>query len=449
MRKQSPVVLIIIGITGDLARRKLLPAIEQIAAAGELPKHFRVIGVTRRQITAQQILQKVNELQAGKYSYLKEHLSIYRMDLTKEKAYAKLKQDLYTLSKPFGQPSQQLFYLAIPPHASPTVVKLLGKVGLAAQPGTKLLMEKPFGTDLDSARDLIAEIQQYFSEDQLYRIDHYLAKEMAQNLLVFRSGNSLFKNTWNNQFIEKIEIIASEKIGVEKRAAFYEQTGALRDVIQSHLLQLAALVLMKLPAAEDLSQIQALRYEALSALRPPNQDEVEKFVTRAQYEGYGETVGNPKSNVETFVSLTLYSDEYRWNNVPIILTAGKALDRQVTEIKINYKKQAAQEANQLTLRLQPYEGIEFDFWSKRPGYNRQLESVPLAFAYRDHYESLPEAYEKVLLDAIHFDHSLFPSSAEVIASWKVLAPIQRVWALGKKRLPSYKPGSSIEAVLAL
>ncbi|HCR81468.1 MAG: Glucose-6-phosphate 1-dehydrogenase [Candidatus Pacebacteria bacterium GW2011_GWB1_47_8] len=449
MKKRSPVILIIIGITGDLARRKLLPAIEQIAAAGELPKHFQVLGITRRQITAEAVLKEVINLKPGSYSYLKKHLSLYRMDLTKSKAYAKLKQDLYKLSKPFGQPSQQLFYLAIPPQVSPSVVEQLGKAGLAAQPGTKLLMEKPFGTDLTSARDLITRIQQYFNEDQIYRIDHYLAKEMAQNLLVFRSGNSLFKNTWNNQFIEKIEVINSEKIGVEGRAAFYEQTGALRDMVQSHLLQLAALVLMRLPAADDLSQIQSLRYEALAALRPPTAEEVKSRVSRAQYEGYGAAVGNQKSTVETFVSLTLYSDEYRWNGVPIVLTVGKALDQQVIEIRMSYKKQTAEEANQLTLRLQPYEGIEFDFWSKRPGYDRQLENVPLSFAYRDHFETLPEAYEKVLLDAIHSDHSLFPSSAEVLASWKILEPIQRVWAREKKPLKVYKPGSSIEEVMSL
>src|SRR3989304_10225005 len=193
MKKRSPVILIIIGITVDWERKKLLPAIEQIAAAGELPKHFQVLGITRRQITAEAVLKEVINLKPGSYSYLKKHLSLYRMDLTKSKAYAKLKQDLYKLSKPFGQPSQQLFYLAIPPQVSPSVVEQLGKAVLAAPSAVRRLTPRTLSRRPTPSTVLIIRIQQYFNEDQIYRIDHYLAKEMAQNLLVFRSGNSLFK----------------------------------------------------------------------------------------------------------------------------------------------------------------------------------------------------------------------------------------------------------------
>lgn len=441
-----PTTLVIIGITGDLTKRKLLPAIEQIAAAGELPKEFKVIGITRQQITVSQILKSLSTVELKGYPFLKKHLELFQMDLDKLDGFISLKKKLDELY-PNETQTQHLFYLAIPPQISSPVIELLGKSGIASLPGTKLLLEKPFGSDLISAQTLVKHIKKYFTEDKVYRIDHYLAKEMAQNIFVFRNGNSLFKHTWNKNFIEKIEIIASEKIGIEGRTTFYEQTGALRDLVQSHLLQLAALVLMELPENSSLATVPHLRHKALASLLPPKVEQIKTLVHRAQYESYSQEVNNPGSTIETFVSLTLFSKDKRWQGVPITLTTGKALDIKATEIRIHYRKQQAEEANQLILRIQPNEGIEFDLWIKKPGYNRQLEHIPLSFSYFDHFTLFPEAYEQVIFDAIRSEHTLFTSSAEVIASWKILQPILHAWSLDHEDLKLYKLGSKLTDIL--
>src|SRR4030095_11303830 len=255
---------------------------------------------------------------------------------------------------------------------------------------------------------LVDRTKKYFDEDQVYRIDHYLAKEMAQNLLIFRSSNSLFKRTWGKDFIEQIEILVAEKIGIEGRAAFYEQTGALRDIIQNDALQLAAFALMELPYGQTWDEVPRRRLAALQALIPPSSENV----VRGQYRGYADEVKNTNTLTETFVSMTIYSSDERWEGVPIVLTTGKALDRRCTEIRIHYKQEDASEANQLTLKIQPREGIELDLWSKRPGLVRDLERVQLNFDFHARAEKISDAYEQVFLDAIRSDHSLFASSEE-------------------------------------
>jgi glucose-6-phosphate 1-dehydrogenase len=350
------------------------------------------------------------------------------------------------MSHGFAQETQRLFYLSIPPQISGGIIRQLGESGLAQMKNTKLLLEKPFGTDLASAEDLISTTSQHFREEQIYRIDHYLAKEMAQNILVFRNGNSLFKKTWNSSFIEKIDILATESIGIEGRNIFYEQTGALRDVLQSHLLQLAALTLMELPSNDDWSRVSELRLAALKQLELPQPGLFYHYVKRGQYQGYREEVENPKSQVETFVSMTLFSNNQRWQNVPITLTTGKALDKRLTEIRVSYRKQEDNEANQLIFRIQPDEGIALQLWSKKPGYEHRVEQVKLSFAYEDHQQELAQAYEQVLIDALKGDHRLFTSSEEVLASWKILAPVQKQWALEEKDLIFYEAGSSLQQV---
>jgi glucose-6-phosphate 1-dehydrogenase len=312
-------------------------------------------------------------------------------------------------------------------------------------PNAKLLLEKPFGVDLASAQDLIDNIQTYFKEEQIYRIDHYMAKEMAQNLVVFRANNSLFRRTWSNEFIASIEIVASEQIGIEGRGAFYEQTGALRDLVQSHLLQLAALTLMELPASDELHGIPAKRLKALQQLEPPGDTNVQ--VVRGQYKGYREEAANPHSMVETFASLTLYSHDKRWEGVPVTITAGKKLDRKSTEIRIRYKHDDHSKANLLTLRIQPNEGAEVCLWTKKPGYEHQLQLLPLDFSYSSHYTELPEAYERVFVDAMRADHSLFTTSEEVLASWRILAPVQHAWDMDSSGPVIYLPGSTPEKVV--
>jgi glucose-6-phosphate 1-dehydrogenase len=314
----KPTILVIVGISGDLAKRKLLPAILEIAKADSLPESFRIIGISRRELKLADVVPD-NE-------FWQQHLNLHQMDLDDKQAY----QDLATQ---LDDSAQKLFYLSVPPEAAQNVVMMLGEAGLADSADTKLLLEKPFGSDLASAQELVADIKKHFKEEQVYRIDHYLAKEMAQNLVVFRSANPVFSQTWNNKFIASIEVIASETIGIEGRSAFYEQTGALRDVVQSHLLQLAALTLMDLPKLNDMQAIPLLRCQALTAIRPADV----KDVQRGQYEGYKEESQNPGSTVETFVSLKLESSEPHWQGVPITLTTGKSLKEQFTYLQLAKK----------------------------------------------------------------------------------------------------------------
>jgi glucose-6-phosphate 1-dehydrogenase len=433
----QPAVLVIVGISGDLAKRKLLPAIREIANAGMLPEQFHIIGVSRRAVALDDILPE------GDQSFFKQTIELLQLDLSDSAAYSALDERLQAIEKDFGGAAQRLFYLSIPPQAAQPVVRHLGESKLNTS-RTKLLLEKPFGTDLTSAQELIDNIQRYFKEEQLYRIDHYMAKEMAQNIVVFRANNSLFRRTWNSEFIEAIEIVASEEQGIEGRAAFYEQTGALRDLVQSHLLQLAALTLMDLPSSDDPSAIPAKRLQALQQLEPPQ--DVRMQVQRGQYQDYRKEVQNPRSSVETFVRLTLSSRDPRWKDVPITITTGKRLDRKATEIRVHYKQEKDSRANLLTLRIQPNEGAEVCLWTKKPGYEHELQLLPLDFSYRTHYSGLPDAYERVFVDAMRADHSLFTTSDEVLASWRILAPVQHAWSMNDKDLILYKPGSNAEII---
>ncbi|MGD8374379.1 MAG: glucose-6-phosphate dehydrogenase [Candidatus Woesebacteria bacterium] len=425
-------ILVIVGITGDLSRRKLLPAISKIARAGELPSNFKIIGISRQKIQPKDALtQDVDSL--------KDFICMHKMDLSDTKDYSDLKNLLATTEQNLGGNAQKLFYLSIPPHAARPVIKSLGKAGFGKDKTVKLLLEKPFGTDEQSAIQTIQDIRKYFNEQQIYRIDHYLAKEAVQNLTVFRSGNSLFKRTWNKNYIKSIQIISSETIGIEGRSSFYEQTGALRDVVQSHLVQLAALALMDLPKDNDWSKIPKLRLRALKNLKPPQN--IAQQVIRGQYKSYRHEVDNPQTTVETFASVTLFSDDKKWQGVPITLTTGKSLNQKTIEIRINYKQQNQQEANRLVLRIQPQEAIEFDIWVKQPGYGKSLKQVPFDFTYSNHFNDLPEAYEQVFVDAIRGDRNLFTTSDEVLASWRILDPIQHAWSMQNYDLIFYKNGS--------
>ena len=364
----KPTILIIIGISGDLSRRKLLPAIGQIASTGMAPDQFKIIGVTRQQgIRIDDLL----EFTTNK-TYIYQNTMMFGMDLTNPKDFERLQNYLQDIEKEFGNEAQYIFYLSVPPTVSKSIVELIGLSGMAKKEGTKLLLEKPFGVDLESAVDLVSHIDRYFETEQVYRIDHYLAKETAQNIIVFRNGNSLFKKTWNKDFIEKIEVTVSEEIGIEGRANFYEQTGALRDLIQSHLLQLLSLTLMDLPIEGQFDQVPNLRYEALKKLRIPIEKSLVIHAKRGQYKGYREEVENNESMVETFASVDLESMDPKWEGVKIRLATGKALKEKYTEIKIYYKKDNENESNELHLRLQPDEGISFSVWAKRPGYEHQV-----------------------------------------------------------------------------
>lgn len=438
MTNSKPTILIIIGISGDLSKRKLLPAIGQIAESGKVPEEFKIIGVTRQSdINLNDLLQSTTNKE-----YLRNNTEMFQMDLNNIEDYKKLGKRIEAIEKEFGDSTQCLFYLSVPPTTSKSIIGLLGESGLASKEGVKLLLEKPFGVDLESAKDLVAHIDRYFKKEQIYRIDHYLAKETAQNIIVFRDGNSLFKRTWNKDFIEKIEVVVSEKLGIEGRINFYEQTGALRDLVQSHLLQLLALTLMKIPDEEHLELVPQERYEALRQLKVK---ENESF--RGQYNGYKKEVDNPQSMTETFASINLESNDPKWKGVEINLKTGKAFHDKYTEIRILYRKGHDHESNELLLRLQPDEGISFSVWAKRPGYEHQVSRHALNFSFKDHYNALPEAYEQVLFNAINGDHSLFSSSEEVLETWKIIDSLQKTWVQNKDDLIIYEKGSIIEEVI--
>ncbi len=444
MSNKTPTILVIIGVSGDLSKRKLLPAIGQIAKTGMIPSQFRIVGVTRRgDIKLDNLLN-----QTSNKDYLIENMELLQMDLESSDDYLNLKNRLDEIEKDFGSSTQYLFYLSVPPNVSKGIIEFIGKSGLSERENSKILLEKPFGVDLSSAIDLVAHIDKFWKTDQVYRIDHYLAKEIAQNIIVFRDGNSLFKKTWNKNFIEKIEVTVSEEIGIEGRTNFYEQTGALRDLVQSHLLQLLALTLMEVPNADNLEDVPKLRFEALSKLSLVKGKSLSTYAKRGQYKGYREEVGNNDSVTETFVSLDLVSSDPKWEGVKINLTTGKALKEKTTFIKILYKKDNEHESNELLLRLQPDEGISFYVWAKRPGYEHQVSRHILDFSFKDHYLSLPEAYEQVLFNAINSDHSLFTSSEEVIETWRILDDLQKSWAKSTYDLIIYKKGSIIEEIIS-
>jgi glucose-6-phosphate 1-dehydrogenase len=428
-------ILVIFGISGDLSHRYLLPALSEVINNKKLPEEFSIIGVSRRDINLDDVLQ-------GKQECLRQFAEPLQMDLESGESYQTLKNKIEAISAAFKTKPEVIYYLSVPPAGVLPIIQHLGEAGLNSS-NAKLLLEKPFGTNLESAQKLIAETQKHFPEDQVYRIDHYLAKEMAQNIVVFLGSNTLFRHVWNNTFIEKIEIEAAEKISIEGRANFYDSNGALRDIVQSHLVQLAALTLME-PCTDvfEFSELPARRLAALRSLRL-----IDDEVVRGQYEGYKNEVNNPNSVTETFVSLNIESTDTRWQGVPIKLTTGKNLKEKLTEIRIYFKKVDEAEENLLTLRIQPDEAIVIQLWVKQPGYERRLQKIPHEFTYSKHFDHLPDAYEQVLVDAIQSNHSLFASSDEVLASWEILEAVQEKWAKGSSDLVIYKPGMTSEEVL--
>jgi glucose-6-phosphate 1-dehydrogenase len=431
----QPTILVIVGISGDLSKRYLLPAIRQISRAGALPEAFKIVGVSRRELAVHDVLPP------GDNDELKKMIEVYQMDLADPQAYHKLDTHLKSIEHQLGGNAQRLFYLSVPPQVTQGIVGMLGQAGMLKSPDAKLLLEKPFGTDLASAYELVDHLNEHADEAQVYRIDHFVAKEMAQNLIVFRAGNPLIKGTWNKDFIESVEVYAGEDIGIEGRVAFYEQTGALRDMVQSHLLQLAALVLMDLPDIGAVRDIPAKRLHALEALDPP--EDLQKDVQRGQYAGYRQEVGNPGSTVETYVSLKLFSRDPRWEGVPVTLTTGKALEASATEIRLTYRQQDAAHTNKLVLRIHPHEGVTLHFWVKRPGYDYEMQPLPLVLSYENHFAGLPAAYERVFIDAMRSERALFTTSQEVLAAWRLIEPIQHAWSMSDGHdLLIYQPGQA-------
>lgn len=458
-KKLDPTILVIFGITGDLAKRKVLPALYHLLKDDLLPHPLEIIGTSRHELSVDELLKNVelcvleadNICDPDALKKFRECVRMVKLDPIDDKDYASLGTIMDDIESKHGVCMNRLYYLSIPPQVSGQLIRHLGEQGLDTcrkhknGSRSRLLVEKPFGYDLVSAEGLINEIAKYFSEDQVFRIDHYLAKESAQNILTFRRFNPLFSSLWNNQHIRSITVLASEKIDIEGRADFYEHVGAMRDLVQSHLLQLLALIVMDLP--EDLTDSDAIHWAKqaiLLGIRPPKANEVTKQVIRGQYAGYREEVGNPDSTTETFISVQLSIDSTVWNGVNIVLTTGKALKLKQTEITVCFGADNEDNLNKLTFRVQPNEGIDVQLLVKKPGFDLQIQPAIMDFSYEATFDEHghPDAYERVLIDAIRGDHSLFATSQEVLASWHILQPILDSWQKDSSDLKTYAKGSN-------
>jgi glucose-6-phosphate 1-dehydrogenase len=445
--------LVIFGASGDLTRRKLLPALYRLSQGQRLPARFTVVGVGRTPLSDDQFREQlagslrefagVTEATDEIAASLAQRLR-YIAGATDDPALYRRLADLLRTSDGSGI----LYYLAIPPSAYPTVIEHLGAAGLATSSPDhgwrRIVVEKPFGTDLASARELNAAIHRHFDEPQVFRIDHYLGKETVQNLLVFRFANGMFEPIWNRRYIDHVQITAAETVGVERRAAYYETTGALRDMVQNHLLQLLTLVAMEPPIAFTADSVRDRKMDALLSIQPIS------GVVRAQYgpgwvngadvQGYRQEPGvDPSSRTETFAAMRLHLDSWRWAGVPFYVRTGKRLPKRTTEIAIQFRRppleifrrvtSAPVSSNLLVVNVQPDEGISIRFEAKLPGTRLQLAPVRMNFRYGQAFGGgVPEAYETLLLDAMLGDATLFARNDFVEASWALITPVHDAWA---------------------
>lgn len=455
----EPAIIVIFGITGDLSKRKLLPAIYELFKNDLLPPQTKIVGVSRREVPAAElikhtelcVLEQDKVCDQAVLKKIEASLSMRQLDLVDPSHYRELKTYLDDVEAQAGVCLNRLFYLSIPPQVLNPIIKNLGeqKLGTGCQHGTaasRILFEKPFGYDQASGQELIAETAKYFQEDQIFRIDHYVAKETVQNILTFRFRNPIFEDIWDAQHIAKVELVASEKIGIEGRTIFYEQTGALRDLIQSHLLQLTATVAMEKPAEFNSEEIHASKLALMQSIQPVPADKIAERAIRGQYDGYKAEVENDDSNVETYAALRLFIDNKRWASVPFILKTGKALDEKSTRICVHFKPVAQDHdhLNTLTFNIQPDEGISINLWVKRPGFERQLGQAKMAFSYQQTFDEHghPDAYERVLVDAVKGDQTLFATSGEIMSAWRVVEPIIKSWQASGDGLETYTKGSA-------
>lgn len=449
--KPEPAAIVIFGITGDLAKRKLIPALYRLWQDDLLPKDIRIIGITRQKYSKKALLESVSPFlpkQAATSSF-ERRLEIFRMDIAEQSEYGRLRERLDYLDAQ-EMIRRRLFYLSVPPAVFDDIVRLMGAAGLNKAHGRpvklpSLLVEKPFGYDLKSATYLIKTTKKYFRESQIYRIDHYLAKEMAQNILDFRFYNPIFNGIWNNNHISRVEITAHEKVGIEGRATFYEQTGALRDLVQSHLLQLMNVIAMEKPRSiYDSNSIHKKRLQLFDDVIIPSLDQVDAISWRGQYKTYRKEIAKAHSSIETYVALKLFIDNERWQNVPFILKTGKYTHEKRTSIEVYFGKD---QVNKLEFRLQPHEGIGLSLRVKQPGHTKEQSETALDLRYKRDFpgQTVPEAYERVLLDALRQDQTLFASSDEVLASWRIVEPFLSSWSVSDTSLNYYSKNSKIIA----
>ena len=464
----EPTALVIFGASGDLTNRKLLPALYQLARAQRLPARFRVIGVARSLWTDEAFRQHLHDS-------LKEFAGVAKPDemstvLASDLSYVQGEMDDPELYRRIAAKLQAvgasdgiLFYLAVPPTVDGTVVEQLSAAGLtnpkSSEGWRRVIVEKPFGTDLSSARELNAALHKHLDESQIFRIDHYLGKETVQNLLVFRFANGMFEPVWNRRYLDHVQITAAETVGVERRASYYEGAGALRDMVQNHLMQVLAMVAMEPPIRFSAENVRDRKLDVLLSVQPLVEQEIVRaqyaagWVTGAEVPGYRDEEGvNPASVTETYVALRLQLDSWRWAGVPFYIRTGKRLPKRTTEIAIQFRRPPLHifkrvsatpiASNLLVINVQPDEGISIRFESKLPGSRMQLAPVMMNFRYGSAFGSqVPEAYETLLLDAMLGDPTLFARHDFVEASWALITPVHEAWrASGATTIPTYEAG---------
>lgn len=458
LSSSHPTVLIIFGATGDVVAKKIVPAIFRLFSAGRLPTLFRVVGFSRREQSDEVFQAYIRELVAKKADLkaTEEQMAAFAALFSYARGSFDQKEDYVGLAQALGQVdgdwktcANKLFYLAVPPDLYEPIFHHLADVGLTKECGedggwTRILVEKPIGMDQTTSETIDGLLGNLFREEQIYRIEHYLAKEMIRNLLVFRFGNDLFEGMWNHEHIEQIHIRLWEAIGVETRGAFYDKVGALRDVGQNHLLQMLALVTMEPPRFLDADGIREQRAALLKTLRPATP----MHTFRAQYEGYQAIPGvQPDSQTETYFAVETFLDHPRWQGVPCRLEGGKRLGRARKEIEILFRHPAPclcpaegeHQRNRLLITLDPHEDITVELWSKKPGYGWETEKRSLDFRLRDASQRVQytEEYEKVMLDAIEGDQTLFVSTEELRAMWAFIDPILKDWQENQVTLETY------------
>ena len=457
MKQTESHILVIFGASGDLAKRKLIPALYELHTQALLPEKLAVLGVSRTELTDFAFREKMKEFlpvtlenQKDIESFL-EHLYYQTLSTSNSEEYPKLKIRLEKLSEELSIPENYIYYLSTPPNLYQIIPESLAKVGLNDPSGgfKRLIIEKPFGTDLKSAQELNKNLLNYFDEDQLYRIDHYLGKETVQNMLVTRFSNGIFEPIWNRNFIHHVEITSAETLGVEDRGGYYDHSGAMRDMVQNHLMQLVGLVAMEPPVVIEADAIRNETLKVFQSLRPIKETEVAKNVVRGQYirSGHGKNpvVGyreepnvDPLSKTETYLAMKFFIDNFRWAGVPFYIRTGKKLPARVTEVVIHFKNtphhlfgnSANSDAmnNQLVLRIQPDEGILLKIGMKVPGAGFHVQTVNMDFHYSqlsDVY--LPSAYGRLLLDCMQGDATLYSRGDAVEKAWEFVQPILNAW----------------------
>ena len=478
LRGAAPCIMVIFGATGDLTRRRLVPALYHLAREGQLPAHFCCVGFARRDKSHEDFRAEMLEAirsSLGNYPFdpsiwesVRDRLFYHRSEFDNDEGYEKLRQFLKDLDNRYGTQGNRVYYLSTQPRFFPTIVEKLHAHQLIynTQSGnsrwSRVIIEKPFGHDYKSAVALQQDIRQFLAESQIYRIDHWLGKETVQNLLAFRFTNPIFEAVWNHNFIDHIQITVGESIGIGTRGDLWEQQGILRDIVQNHVMQLLCLIAMEPPSSLSAECIRDEKVKVLNSMRPIDLDNLEQFVVRGQY-GPGFITGEPvvgyrdeqnvpsDSNATTFAALKLFVDNWRWNGVPIYVRAGKRMPKRVTEIAITFKEapgrlfslpQKSLDSNVLAIRIQPNEDIALKINCKVPGHTQLIHPVKMDFRYGSYFgASQQEAYERLLCDCMVGDSTLFARDDEVLQSWRLFTPILERWANTPPRsFPNYQAG---------